>query len=95
VRRSNSSNSCLVCARGVARSEKSLAKLSDVFNGGGDIGLLPNWMETLAKIVTKSWSQFTFVVLVVTLIESTCSSELIDGDCDSSIPSKVGCIGAF
>lgn len=45
VRFSNSSNSYLVCARGVARSIQSLARLSDVVNGGGDIGLLPNWMN--------------------------------------------------
>lgn len=45
VRRSDSSNSCLVCARGVARSGQSLPRLRDVVNGGGDIGLLLNCMK--------------------------------------------------
>jgi hypothetical protein len=45
VRRPDSSNSCLVCARGVALSDQSWTGATLVVNGGGDIGLVPTFSD--------------------------------------------------
>jgi hypothetical protein len=37
----------------------------------------------------------TFLILGGTFIVSVCSSEVTDGDCDLSVPSKVGCVGIY